>query len=149
MLLAPREKSGIRDTQLTADIRHGRPQLGLLKSKDNLLFGNRDFFIGTTSVQMIVYHARILFLNGAGFWVWVNKSHENIHMNKRFFDEQIISILREAEAGIPARELCRKHAIFNATFYNRRKKFGGMGAPEVIPLKSLEEENARPRRCSL
>lgn len=40
-------------------------------------------------------------------------------MKKRFSDEQIISILREAEAGVPARELCRKHAISDATFYTR------------------------------
>jgi putative transposase len=44
----------------------------------------------------------------------------------RFSDEQIISILREAEAGVSARELCRKHAISGATFYTWRKKFGGM-----------------------
>ncbi len=43
-------------------------------------------------------------------------------MKKRFSDEQIISILREAEAGVPARELCRKHAISDATFYTWRKK---------------------------
>lgn len=42
-------------------------------------------------------------------------------MKKRFSDEQIISILREAEAGVPARELCRKHAISDATFYTWRK----------------------------
>jgi putative transposase len=41
-------------------------------------------------------------------------------MKKRFSDEQIISILREAEAGISARELCRKHAISDATFYTWR-----------------------------
>ncbi|WP_241186094.1 transposase, partial [Enterobacter asburiae] len=43
-------------------------------------------------------------------------------MKKRFSDEQIISILREAE--VPARELCRKHAISDATFYTWRKKYG-------------------------
>ena len=64
-------------------------------------------------------------------------------MKKRFSDEQIISILREAEAGVSARELCRKHAISDATFYTWRKKFGGMEVPEVKRLKSLEEENAR------
>ncbi len=42
-------------------------------------------------------------------------------MKKRFSDEQIISILREAEAGVSARELCRKHAISDATFYTWRK----------------------------
>lgn len=64
-------------------------------------------------------------------------------MKKRFSDEQIISILREAEAGISARELYRKHSISDATFYTWRKKFGGMEVPEVEGLKSLEEENAR------
>ncbi|EOC3070239.1 IS3 family transposase [Cronobacter malonaticus] len=67
-------------------------------------------------------------------------------MKKRFSDEQIISILREAEAGVSARELCRKHAISNATFYTWRKKYGGMEVPEVKRLKSLEEEDARLRK---
>jgi putative transposase len=66
-------------------------------------------------------------------------------MKKRFSDEQIISILREAEAGISARELCRKHAISDATFYTWRK-YGGMEVPEVKRLKSLEEENARLKK---
>ena len=64
-------------------------------------------------------------------------------MKKRFSDEQIISILREAEAGVSARELCRKHAISDATFYTWRKEYGGM---EVQRLKSLEEENARLKK---
>ncbi|MEH3440197.1 IS3 family transposase [Enterobacter roggenkampii] len=69
-------------------------------------------------------------------------------MKKRFSDQQIISILREAEAeaGVPARELCRKHAISDATFYTWRKKYGGMEVPEVKRLKSLEEENARLKK---
>lgn len=60
-------------------------------------------------------------------------------MKKRISDQQIISILREAEAGVSARELCRKHAISDATFYTWRKKYGGMEVPEVKRLKSLEE----------
>ena len=65
-------------------------------------------------------------------------------MKKRFSDEQIICILREAEAGVSARELCRKHAISDATFTWR--KYGGMEVPEVKRLKSLEEENARLKK---
>ena len=67
-------------------------------------------------------------------------------MKKRFSDEQIISILREAEAGVSAQELCRKHAISDATFYTWRKKFGGMEFPAVKRLNSLEEENARLKK---
>ncbi|BEB42048.1 transposase [Escherichia coli] len=48
--------------------------------------------------------------------------------------------------AIPARELCRKHAISDATFYTWRKKYGGMEVPEVKRLKSLEEENARLKK---
>ena len=67
-------------------------------------------------------------------------------MKKRFSDEQIISILREAEAGVSARELCRKHAISDATFYTWRKKYGCMEVPEVKCQKSPEKENARLRK---
>jgi putative transposase len=67
-------------------------------------------------------------------------------MNKRFSAQQIISILRETEAGVSARELCRKHAISDATFYSWHKKYGGMEVPEVKRLKSLEEENARLKK---
>lgn len=67
-------------------------------------------------------------------------------MKKRFSDEQIISILCEAEAGVLARGLCHKHAFSDATFYTRRKKFSGMEVPEVKWLKSLEEENARLKK---
>lgn len=70
-------------------------------------------------------------------------------MKKRFFDEQIISILSQAEAGVSARELCRKHAISDATFYTWSKKYGGMKVPEVKRLKSLEEENARLKKLIL
>lgn len=67
-------------------------------------------------------------------------------MKKLFSDEQIISILREAEAGVSARELSRKHAISDAIFYPWRKKYSGMEGPEVKCLKSLEEKNARLKK---
>lgn len=67
-------------------------------------------------------------------------------MKERFSDEQFISILREAEAEVSARELSRKHAISNATFYNWRKKYGDMEVPEVKRLKSLVEESARLKK---
>lgn len=58
-------------------------------------------------------------------------------MKKCFSDEQIISILHEAEAGVSASELCRKHAISITTFYTWRKKYGGMEVLEVKRLKTL------------
>ncbi len=54
--------------------------------------------------------------------------------------------LSEAEAGVSARELCRKHAISDAIFYAWRKKYGEMEVPEVKRLKSLEEESVRLRK---
>ncbi len=67
-------------------------------------------------------------------------------MKKRFSDEQIISIFRKAKAGVSARELCRKHAISDATFYTWPEKYGGMDLPGVERLKLPEEENARLRK---
>jgi len=67
-------------------------------------------------------------------------------MKKNFFGQQIIIIFREAEAGVSARELCRKHTISDATFYTWRKDHGGMEVPEVKRLKAPEEENARLRK---
>lgn len=67
-------------------------------------------------------------------------------MKKRFFNEQIISILREAEAKVSARVFCPKHAISDAIFYTCRRSFSGMEMPEVKRLKLPEEENARLRK---
>ncbi|WP_443094398.1 IS66 family insertion sequence element accessory protein TnpA [Pantoea allii] len=58
-------------------------------------------------------------------------------MKKRFSDEQIISIFSEAEAGVSTQELCRRHAISDATFYTWRKKFGAMEVPEVKRLSPI------------
>ena len=67
-------------------------------------------------------------------------------MKKRFTDEQIIAVLKEAEAGLPVKELCRKHNISDATFYTWRKKYGGLEVSEARRLKALEEENARLKK---
>ena len=64
----------------------------------------------------------------------------------RFSEEQIIAILKEAEAGVSPGELCRRHGISDATFYNWRKKYGGMDVSEAKRLKTLEDENARLKK---
>ena len=67
-------------------------------------------------------------------------------MKKRFTDEQIVTILKEAEAGVAVVEVCRKHGISDATFYTWRKKFRGLEVQEVRRLKQLEEENAKLKK---
>lgn len=67
-------------------------------------------------------------------------------MRKRFTEEQIIGVLREAEAGAKVAELLRKYGISEATFYNWRAKYGGMTVSEAKRLKELELENARLKR---
>ena len=64
-------------------------------------------------------------------------------MSKRLTESQIVGILKEAEAGIPIPDLCRKYSIGNSTFYKWRAKYGGMEASDVKRLKELEEENRR------
>ena len=67
-------------------------------------------------------------------------------MKKRFTEEQIIGFLREAEAGLPVAELCRKHAFSEASYYLWRSKFGGMSVSDAKRLKELESENARLKK---
>ena len=67
-------------------------------------------------------------------------------MKKRFTEEQIIGFLREAEAGMPIAELCRKHAFSEASYYLWRSKFGGMDASLMSQLKELQEENRRLKK---
>ena len=64
----------------------------------------------------------------------------------RFTEEQIIAILKEAEAGAKAPELARKHGISEGTLYRWRSKYGGMEVSEAKRLKGLEEENRRLKR---
>jgi putative transposase len=64
----------------------------------------------------------------------------------RFSEEQIIAILKEHERGSKTPDLCRKHGISEATFYNWKSKFGGMEVSEARRLKALEGENAKLKR---
>ena len=65
---------------------------------------------------------------------------------KRFSEEQIIGILREAGAEMTIKELCAKHNISEATFYTWKRKYGGMDVDEARRLRALETENARLKR---
>jgi putative transposase len=68
-------------------------------------------------------------------------------MKKRFSEEQIVAILREAESeGKTVAQLCRTHGVSEPTFYNWRRKFGAMSEPEVRRLRELEKENGRLKR---
>ena len=67
-------------------------------------------------------------------------------MKKRFSENQIIQILREAERAESIREVCRRHSITEQTFYRWRKKYGDMNVSEVKRLRELERENSRLKR---
>jgi putative transposase len=64
----------------------------------------------------------------------------------RFTEEQIIGFLKQAEAGMPIKELCRQGGFSDATFYKWRAKFGGMQASEAKRLRDLEIENNRLKK---
>jgi putative transposase len=65
---------------------------------------------------------------------------------KRYSTEQIISILKEGEAGMPVKDLCRKYGISDATIYNWKSKYGSMTVSEAQRLKDLEDENRRLKK---
>ena len=62
-------------------------------------------------------------------------------MKKRFTEEQIVRILQEAEAGMSARDVCRKHNVSEQSLYRWKAKYGDMGVSEVKRLRELEREN--------
>ena len=64
----------------------------------------------------------------------------------KFSDSKILSILKQAESGLPIPELCREHGISSATFYNWRSKYGGMDGSLMKRLRELEEENRRLKK---
>ncbi len=65
---------------------------------------------------------------------------------QRFTEEQIIGVLKEQETGVKAADLCRKHGISEATFYNWKAKYGGLEVSEAKRLKALEDENAKLKK---
>jgi putative transposase len=67
-------------------------------------------------------------------------------VKKRFTEEQIIGFLKEADKGVPVKELCRKHGFSDASYYLWRSKYGGMEVSDAKRLKALEAENARLKK---
>jgi putative transposase len=61
----------------------------------------------------------------------------------KFTEQQIVFALKQAETGVPVAEVCRKLGISEATFYNWKRKFSGLGTAELRRLRQLEDENAR------
>ena len=64
----------------------------------------------------------------------------------RYTEEQIIGFLRQAEGGMPIKDLCRKGGFSDATFYKWRSKYGGMDVSDAKRLKELEGENAKLKK---
>ena len=67
-------------------------------------------------------------------------------MKKRFSEAQIIGFLREAEAGMPVKQVCRQHGFSEASYYLWRSKFGGMTVSDTKRLKELTAENTRLKK---
>ena len=62
---------------------------------------------------------------------------------KRHTEEQIIAVLKDAQAGISVQDMCRKHGVSDSTFYKWRAKYAGLAVSDVKKLRQLEEENRR------
>lgn len=64
----------------------------------------------------------------------------------KFTESQIVSILKQADAGVPVKDLCRQAGISTATYYQWKSKYGGLEASELRRVKELEAENAKLKR---
>jgi putative transposase len=69
-----------------------------------------------------------------------------LDVKKRYTEEQIIGFLKEADAGVPVKELCRRHGFSDASYYLWRAKFGGMDVSDAKRLKALEAENTKLKK---
>ncbi len=67
----------------------------------------------------------------------------------RFTEEQIIGYLKQAEAGMPVKDLCRKEGFSDVTFYKWRAKFGGMDSSDAKRLRELEAENGKLKKRAI
>lgn len=67
-------------------------------------------------------------------------------MKKRFTEGQIIGFLKEAEAGVPIKDLCRRHGFSEASYYLWRSKYGGLNVSDAKRLKELSTENTRLKK---
>ncbi|SFU79810.1 putative transposase [Nitrosospira multiformis] len=77
-------------------------------------------------------------------FTFLKRSHDV--KKSKFTEQQIAFALKQAELGTPVEEVCRKMGISDATFYNWKKKYGGLGPSELRRLKQLEEENLKLKR---
>ena len=64
----------------------------------------------------------------------------------RFTEQQIVAVLKEADAGMSVRDLCRRHGISHGTYYQWKSKYSGLEASDLKRMKELEHENARLKR---
>ena len=64
----------------------------------------------------------------------------------KFSEAQIVGVLNEGERGVAVKDICRKHGISDATYYNWKARYGGLGVSELKRLKDLEAENAKLKR---
>jgi len=64
-------------------------------------------------------------------------------MSKRYSEEQIIAVLKEAESGLKTGEICRKHGISDATYYKWKAKYSGLEVSDLRKMKALEAENSK------
>jgi putative transposase len=64
----------------------------------------------------------------------------------RFTETQIVGVLKEADSGVPVKDVCRKHGISDATYYNWKSKYGGMEASDLKKMKELERELGQLKR---